>query len=101
MHTTNVSYSYKSSKKFEDPIIIISRISDRQHKKEKSKTETKEQTMLYKILHRKLKIEQHEATSDELSCPGRVNSSCSIMAPVVLVVVLEINLYNVCSHKYY
>jgi len=32
-------------KKFEDPKwVIISRISDRQHKKEKAKKETKEQT---------------------------------------------------------
>jgi len=56
-------------KKFEDPKgVIISRISnDRQHNKEKAKKETKEQTMIYKTQHRKLKIEQHEATSDELS----------------------------------
>jgi hypothetical protein len=40
----------------------------------------KGQTMLYKtLLHRKLKIVQHEQhkTDDELRCSGRVSTSCS------------------------
>ena len=41
---------------------------------------TKEQTMIYKILHRKLKIEQHAPPLKigcELMCSGRVRRSCS------------------------
>jgi hypothetical protein len=43
--------------------------------------ETEGQITIYKTLHRKQKIEQHEFRSktwDELSCTGRVSSSCSI-----------------------
>jgi hypothetical protein len=37
---------------------------------------TKEQTIIYKTLHRILNIEEHES-GGELMCPGKVNSSCS------------------------
>jgi len=37
---------------------------------------TNEQTSIYKTLHRKLKIEQHE-TWGGLRCSGKVSSSCS------------------------
>jgi hypothetical protein len=41
---------------------------------------TKEQTMIYKTLQRKLKIKQHEQhymkIGDEFGCSGRVGSSC-------------------------
>jgi len=40
---------------------------------------TKEQTTLYKTLHKKQKIEQHEPTNTggKLRYSGRVSSSCS------------------------
>jgi hypothetical protein len=41
---------------------------------------TKGQTTIYKTLHRKINIEQHEPhqkSGGELRCSGRVNSSCS------------------------
>jgi len=37
---------------------------------------TKEQTIIYKTLHRILNIEQHES-GGECMRPGKVNSSCS------------------------
>jgi hypothetical protein len=38
---------------------------------------TKEQTMIYKTLHRKLKIEQTELTGNELICYEIGGNSCS------------------------
>jgi hypothetical protein len=38
---------------------------------------TKEQTMIYKTLHRKLKIEQTELTGNELICHEMGGNSCS------------------------
>ena len=40
---------------------------------------TKGQTMIYKTLHRKLKLKQHEPTKSrgELMCSGMASSSCS------------------------
>jgi hypothetical protein len=40
----------------------------------------KEQTLIYKILHRKLNIEQHEPHNKNMGehrCSGKVCSSCS------------------------
>ena len=40
---------------------------------------TKEQTVVYKTLHRKQEIEEHEPylkTGGELWCPGQVGRSC-------------------------
>jgi hypothetical protein len=50
---------------------------DRQWSKEKGR---KEQTMIYKTLHRKLKISNMNPTKNwgELSCSGRISSSCSM-----------------------
>jgi len=47
--------------KFEDTngVIRSCKMKDRQHNDQK-KTKIKGQTMIYKILHRKIKIEQHE-----------------------------------------
>ena len=40
---------------------------------------TKGQTMIYKTLHRKLKLRKMKTNKngDELRCSGRINSSCS------------------------
>ena len=45
--------------------------------------------MIYKTLHRKLKIEEHLPHKDggELRCPDMVSSSRSLMAPVALLVI--------------
>ena len=50
-----------------------------QHNTQKKKR-TKGQTTIYKTLHRKLKIDQHELTTNwiEIRFSGRISSSCSI-----------------------
>ena len=51
----------------------------------------KGQRMIYKTLHRKIKIEQHEHEPDwnrgELRCSGRVSSSCSTSSTLCVTVV--------------
>jgi hypothetical protein len=47
---------------------------------------TKGQTMIYKILYRRIKIEQREPHNQlvELTCFGRVADPVPLIAPVVL-----------------
>ena len=56
---------------------------------------TKGQATIYKTLHRKQKIEQHEPskTRDELMCSGRAGSSCSTRGSHVITIVT--NTFNV------
>ena len=64
-------------KKFEDikGVIIFCKSKDRQHNCQKKIG----QTTIYKILHRKQKIEKHEPDKGrgELRCSGRVSKPCS------------------------
>ena len=65
---------YKKSLKIPDPM------RGRQSKRDRQWPKVKGQTMIYKTLHRKLKIDQHEPHKKnwgELVCSGRVGSSCS------------------------
>lgn len=49
----------------------------------KKKREGRKDEQIHKIIHRKLKIEQHEPTKNrgELKCSGRVSSACSTCGP--------------------
>ena len=69
----NTSYLFKKDLKIpKGQSKAVNTKKDRQYNGQKKKDKMK--TMMYKTLHRKLKIEQHEC---ERRFSGRVNSSCS------------------------
>jgi len=65
--------------KFENTKWIIKICKSKKHRQYNDQIRTKDQTMIYKTQHGKLKIKQHENLNKnrgELRCFGRVSSFC-------------------------
>jgi len=73
--------------KFEDTkgVIRSCKLKDRQHN-DQTKTKIKRQTTIYKILHRKIKIEQHESQQQSVvnSCTLEGKAVPAHVAPIML-----------------